>query len=44
MEMKENIMFDISKLSSQYRVRQMTDSDADDILTLCLQNTQYYQF
>lgn len=44
MEMKENIMFDISKLSSQYRVWQMTDSDADDILTLCLQNTQYYQF
>ena len=37
-------MFNISKLSSRYRVRRMKDSDADDILTLCLQNTQYYQF
>jgi len=37
-------MFDISKLSSRYQVRRMKDSDADDILTLCLQNTQYYQF
>ena len=37
-------MFSISKLSTQYRVRRMTDSDADDILALCLQNTQYYQF
>lgn len=37
-------MFNISKLSSRYRVRRMKDSDADDILALCLQNTQYYQF
>ena len=37
-------MFDLSKLSTRYRVRRMTDSDADDILALCLQNTQYYQF
>ena len=37
-------MFDLSKLSTRYRVRRMTDSDADDILALCRQNTQYYQF
>lgn len=37
-------MFDISKLSTRYRVRFMNDSDADDILRFCLQNTQYYEF
>ena len=37
-------MFDISKLSTHYRVRFMNDSDADDILCFCLQNTQYYQY
>ena len=37
-------MFDITRLSSRYAVRFMRDSDADRILDLCLQNTQYYQF
>ncbi|MBQ9196249.1 MAG: GNAT family N-acetyltransferase [Clostridia bacterium] len=37
-------MFDISKLSARYRVRRMKDSDADSILALCLENTQYYQY
>ncbi len=37
-------MIDLSKLSSRYRVRRMSDSDADDILGFCLQNAQYYQY
>ena len=37
-------MFDIAKLSSRYAVRLMNDSDADDILDFCRQNTQYYQY
>ena len=37
-------MFDISRLSSRYAVRLLRDSDADSILDLCLQNTQYYQY
>ncbi len=37
-------MLDISKLSSHYQVHRMRDADADDILALCLQNTQYYQY
>ena len=37
-------MFDITRLSSRYAVRFMRDSDADRILDLCLQNTQYYQY
>lgn len=37
-------MFVISKLSSHYDVRLMGDSDVDDILDFCLQNTQYYQY
>ena len=36
--------FDITRLSSRYAVRLMRDSDADDILDFCLQNTQYYQY
>ena len=37
-------MIDISGISTRYAVRTMTDSDAEDILALCLQNTQYYQY
>lgn len=37
-------MLDIQTLSSRYRIRRMGDADADDILALCLQNTQYYQY
>lgn len=37
-------MFDLSKLSSQYRVRYMNDSDADALLDFCLQNDQYYRY
>lgn len=37
-------MFDIAKLSSRYSVRLMDNSDADEILAFCLQNTQYYQY
>ena len=41
---EEKTMLDISKLSSQYDVRFMGQSDADEILALCLQNTQYYRY
>ena len=37
-------MFDVTKLSNRYAVRIMRDSDADSILDLCLQNTQFYQY
>ena len=37
-------MIDITKLSNSYDVRIMHDSQADEILALCLQNTQYYQY
>ena len=37
-------MLDISKLSSRYRVRAMSDHDAEAILALCLENTQYYRY
>lgn len=37
-------MFDITRFSRRYAVRLMKDSDADDILDFCLQNTQYYQY
>ena len=37
-------MLDITRLSSRYAVRFMSDPDADDILAFCLQNTQYYQY
>ena len=36
-------MFDLSKLSTQYRVRYMSDSDADALLAFCLRNDQYYR-
>jgi len=37
-------MLDIARLSRRYAVRRMSDSDADAILGLCLQNTQYYEY
>ena len=37
-------MIDITMLSNQYSVRRLDDSDADDILGLCLENTLYYQY
>ena len=37
-------MIDISKLSSHYSVRRLGDADADDILALCLENTQFYDY
>ena len=37
-------MFDLTKLSTQYRVRFMSDSDADALLAFCLQNDQYYRY
>lgn len=37
-------MIDVTKLSTRYQVRRMADSDAEDILKLCRQNTQYYRY
>ena len=37
-------MIDISKLSSKYTVRKLSDSDADEILLFCRQNTLFYQY
>lgn len=37
-------MFNLSTLSARYRVHRMQDTDADDILAFCLQNTQYYHY
>ena len=37
-------MLDVTKLSRAYRVRRMTSEDAQDILSFCLQNTQYYRY
>ena len=37
-------MFDLSKLSTQYHVRSMKDSDADALLAFCLRNDQYYRY
>ena len=37
-------MFDISRFSTKYSVHYMDDSNAGEILDLCLENTQYYQY
>lgn len=37
-------MIDISKLSSRYEVRKLSDADAGGILKLCEENTQYYLY
>ena len=34
----------ISQFSNQYDVRRMTEGDVDEILNLCVQNKQYYEF
>lgn len=38
------MMIDVSLLSSIYEVRRLDDSYADDILELCKENTQFYQY
>lgn len=37
-------MLDIARFSRRYDVRLLHDPDADAILALCLQNTQFYQY
>lgn len=37
-------MMDLSALSKRYSIRRMDDSDADSILELCKENTQYYLY
>ena len=37
-------MLDITKFSSRYTVHLMGEQDADAILALCLQNTQFYRY
>ena len=37
-------MIEISKLSKQIEVRILGDSDADSILELCRENTQFYRY
>ena len=37
-------MLDISRLSVHYDVRRLSDADADSILELCRENTQFYQY
>ena len=37
-------MIDLSKLSRRCRVRVLRDADADAILALCRENTQYYAY
>lgn len=37
-------MIDITKLSSRYTVRILEDSDIDDIVELCRQNTIFYKY
>ena len=37
-------MLDITKLSTCFQIRKMNDGDADEILNLCLENTQYYEY
>lgn len=42
--MPTTLPFDISRLSSRFSVRRMDDADTEEILALCLQNTQYYRY
>ena len=37
-------MIDILKISSTYNIRRMDDTDIEAILSLCLGNTQYYEY
>ena len=36
--------FDITGLSSRFSVRRMCDANSEEILALCRENTQYYQY
>ena len=36
-------MIEITELSTVYKIRKMEDSDAEEILNLCNENTQYYE-
>ena len=37
-------MIDLSMLSREYRVRRLTEADADAVLELCRENTQFYRY
>ena len=37
-------MIDISKLSSRYEVRALHDSDVDEVLAVCRENTLFYRY
>ena len=37
-------MIETAGLSSRYKIRRLDDSDADSILCLCRENTQFYQY
>lgn len=37
-------MIDVTKLSSRYAVRRLHGSDAEAVLALCRENTQYYEY
>jgi RimJ/RimL family protein N-acetyltransferase len=37
-------MIDVSELSGFYDIRRLDNSDVDDILGLCEENTQFYQY
>ena len=37
-------MIDVSALSRQYVVRRLHDTDADSVLDLCAENTQFYRY
>jgi RimJ/RimL family protein N-acetyltransferase len=37
-------MIDITRLSSRYKIRTLTDSDVDVILDLCQHNTLFYEY
>ena len=41
---EERLWIDPAKLSRRFDVRLMRDWDADTILNLCLENTQYYEY
>lgn len=37
-------MIEVSKLSSRYTVRVLTEADAGEVIALCLGNPQYYEY
>ncbi|MBR4434734.1 MAG: GNAT family N-acetyltransferase [Clostridia bacterium] len=37
-------MMDLSLLSKHYAVRKLNNSDADAVLRLCMENTQFYEY